>query len=194
MKIGLFFGSFNPVHAGHLIIANYMVLHTDLNRLWFMVSPQSPFKQAYHLADESARLEMVKRAIGENELLKASDFEFEMERPSYTIDTLNKLANLFPNDEFVLVLGSDNLTHFDRWKNYEEILDNYKIYIYLRPDSLEEPLLDHPNVSHVKAPLLDISSTYIRNEIANNKSCQYLVPESVYEYIKQLGLYSHHMD
>lgn len=179
MKIGLFFGSFNPIHVGHLIIAETMVAESDLDQLWFIVTPQNPFKRNKSLLEETDRLTMVKRAIADNYKLKASDVEFSLPRPSYTIDTLSVLSDRHPEHEFILIMGEDNLVQFENWKNYQMILDNYMIYVYPRPNTPEHAYKNHPKVKFVKAPLMDISATYIRKQIHMGRSIKYLVTEPV---------------
>lgn len=189
-KIGLFFGSFNPIHIGHLIIANTMLETTDLDEVRFVVSPQNPHKKRNTLLHEFDRLYMVERAISENYKLKGEDVEFRMPVPSYTIDTLTYLTDKNPDKEFVLIIGGDNLQHFQKWKNYEQILENYELYVYPRPDTPKElELKNHPKVRMVQAPLLDISATYIRDLIKNGKSVRYLIPPEVEGYINSKGFY-----
>jgi nicotinate-nucleotide adenylyltransferase len=189
MKIGLFFGSFNPIHIGHLIIANTMAEHTDLERVWFVVSPQNPFKKQKTLLHEFDRIDMVEKAIADNFKFKASDIEFHLPKPSYTIDTLTVIQEKYPQDEFVLIMGSDNLTQFKNWKNYEKILEYFSLYVYPRPDTAPTDLDQHPKVRWVQAPLMDISATFIRQSIQQNKSIKYLVPEAVEEYIARKKFY-----
>ncbi len=181
MKIGLFFGSFNPIHIGHLIIANVMQDRTDLDEVWFVVSPQNPFKKRKSLIHEFDRLKMVELAIEDNDRFKALDIEFHMPRPSYTIDTLTYLFEKHPQHEFKLIIGGDNLTHFHKWKNSEQILGNYGLYVYPRPG--ESVTFQHPNVQYVEAPLIDISATFIRKSIQQGKSVKYLLPSLVEDYI-----------
>jgi nicotinate-nucleotide adenylyltransferase len=181
LKIGLFFGSFNPIHIGHLIIANVMQDQTDLDEVWFVVSPQNPFKKQKSLLHEFDRLKMVELAIADHFYFRASDVEFHMPRPSYTIDTLTYLSEKHPQHEFKVMIGGDNLTHFHKWKNYEQILLHYGLYIYPRPGQQKE--FDHPNVRFVEAPLMDISATFIRETIKNGHSVKYLLPRNVEEYI-----------
>jgi len=190
MKIGLFFGSFNPVHVGHMIIANHLINNTDLDKLWMVVSPQSPFKKRSDLTDDDLRLHMVNLAIGPNENIKASDIEFDLAKPSYTIDTLNHLKEKFPSHEFVLIMGGDNLKSFHRWKNYEEILSNHQIYVYQRPNYKNDESVSHQNIKILEAPLLQISSTAIRNMIKHGQSFQYLVTDAVYEFLLANQIYS----
>lgn len=189
MKIGLFFGSFNPIHVGHLIIANSMANHTDLEQVWFVVSPQNPFKKNNSLLHEFDRFTMVERAIAENFKLKATDIEFSLPKPSYTIDTLVVLAEKYPQHEFVLIMGEDNLVQFENWKNYQQILDYYALYVYPRPNTAPHNFKNHPKVKFVEAPLLDISATFIRKLLQENKSIKYLVTEPVEDYIKIKNFY-----
>ena len=189
MKIGLFFGSFNPIHIGHLIIANYMATQTPLDQVWFVVSPQNPFKKKSSLARDYDRLHLVRLAIGDNTKLKASNIEFDLPQPSYTIDTLIYLKEKHPEHEFVLIMGGDNLVTFHKWKNYEIILRDYEIYVYKRPSYEGGEVQDHPSIQIFEAPLMNISATYIRKCIKEGKSVQYLVPEEVYEYLNGSSLY-----
>lgn len=189
MKVGLLFGSFNPVHVGHLIIANYMAQNTDLKQVWFVVSPQNPFKQSNTLLHEQDRLHMVRLAIDDNPRLNATDIEFNMPRPSYTIDTLAYLHQRYPSYEFVLIMGEDNLPTLPKWKNAEQLLANYEIYVYPRSRTAETELKQHPKVKLVPAPNLDLSATFIRETARAGKSIRYLVPEPVEEYIKAKHLW-----
>ncbi|MES2733853.1 MAG: nicotinate (nicotinamide) nucleotide adenylyltransferase [Bacteroidota bacterium] len=183
MKIGLFFGSFNPIHVGHLIIANAMACTTDLDAVWLVVSPQNPHKKSRSLLHEFDRFDMVEMAIDGNPALKACDIEFSMPKPSYTIDTLTRLQEKYPQHSFALIVGEDNLLHFDKWKNHDKILEYYGMYVYPRPSSAETELKKHAQVKLVDAPLLDISATFIRECVHKNRSIKYLVPERVEEYI-----------
>ena len=189
MKIGLFFGSFNPVHHGHLIIADVMANHTDLNQVWFVISPHNPLKKQDSLLHEHDRYDMVEKAIADNPKLRASDIEFHLPRPSYTIDTLLHIALKYPQHEFALIMGGDNLATIKKWKNYEQILTHYSIYVYPRPQTLKTEFDEHPNIKFVQAPLLDISATYIREAIQQNKSIKYLLPEAVEQHIYRKGFY-----
>lgn len=190
MHIGLFFGSFNPVHVGHLIIAEAALNHTGIDRLWMIVSPQNPFKKKANLLSEYNRLRMAELGIGDNIRMQASNIEFHLPKPSYTIDTLTYLRDKYPGYEFSLIMGQDNLLHFHKWKNYEAILKYYKVFVYPRGNDTPETELDnHPNVSFFKAPLLDISATYIRETIRSEKSIRYLVPEAVREYLEEVRAY-----
>lgn len=188
-KIGLFFGSFNPIHVGHLIIANVMAENTDLGKVWLVVSPQNPLKPSKGLLHEFDRYDMVKAAIADNYKLEVSDIEFNLPKPSYTIHTLAHLTEKYPTKEFKLILGEDNLENFTKWKNYQEILDQFGLYIYPRPGVTNTELIRHANVKMVEAPLLDISATYIRHCIKNNKSIRYLVPEAVESMIRSKNFY-----
>ncbi|GMQ26248.1 nicotinate (nicotinamide) nucleotide adenylyltransferase [Algoriphagus sp. oki45] len=187
MKIGLYFGSFNPIHIGHLIIANTLYDRTDLDEVWFVVSPQNPFKKQQSLVHEFDRLRMVELAIEDHFHFRACDVEFRMPKPSYTIDTLTYLSEQHPQHQFVLFLGSDNLTHFKKWKNYQVILEQYEVLVYPRPGDLVS--FDHPKVKTIEAPLLDISATFIRKSIQEGFSVKYLLPEKVEEYILAKKLY-----
>jgi nicotinate-nucleotide adenylyltransferase len=189
MNIGLLFGSFNPIHIGHLIIANVMAENTDLKKVWFVVSPQNPFKPSKGLLHEFDRYDMVKAAIADNYKLEATDIEFHLPRPSYTIDTLIHLTERNPGKSFRVIIGEDNLVNFEKWKNHMQILDGYGLYVYPRPGVTNPELKRHPNVKMVDAPLLDISATYIRNCIKDNKSIRYLVPEAVEQMIRMKNFY-----
>lgn len=175
---------------GHMIIANIMAENTDLQKVWFVVSPQNPFKPSKGLLHEFDRYNMVQAAIADNYKLAVTDVEFHLPKPSYTIHTLVKLSEQFPNNQFKLIIGEDNLNGFTRWRNYQEILNQYGLYVYPRPGQ-EQPseLKLHPHVTVVQAPLLDISATYIRQCIQSKKSIRYLVPEPVESIIHQKGYY-----
>ena len=189
MQIGLYFGSFYPVHTGHLIIASHLINNTNLNELWFVVSPQNPFKNSAGLLNEQHRLHLVKTAIEGEVKLKASNVEFKLPKPSYTIDTLTYLAEKYPNNEFSIVMGSDGFQNLDKWKNYQSLISNYKIYIYNRPGF---PVTKDfgAKIEIVNAPLLEISSTHIRELIKNGKSIRYLVTDPVMEEITRNQYYS----
>ncbi|MEO1513842.1 MAG: nicotinate (nicotinamide) nucleotide adenylyltransferase [Bacteroidota bacterium] len=189
MKVGLFFGSFNPIHVGHLIIANFMASQTDLDRLWMVVSPQNPHKPKSSLARDHDRLHLVRLAIGDNPLLQASDIEFKLPQPSYTIDTLTHLKEKHPTHEFVLIMGGDNLKSFHKWKNYELILENHQLYVYNRPSYEPGKLAQHPKVRYFDAPMMDLSASYIRRCIKEGLSIQYLVTDSVFDYLSSSSLY-----
>lgn len=188
-KIGLFFGSFNPVHVGHLIIANYMATQTDLTEVWLVVSPQNPHKKKKSLARDHDRLHLVRLAIDDNPNLRASDVEFSLPQPSYTVETLAHLRDKHPDYQFVLIMGGDNLATLHKWKNYEIILRDYEIYVYQRPDYELGALQNHPSVSLFSAPLMQISASYIRKCIAAGHSIEYLVTPPVFEYLNSSSLY-----
>lgn len=183
MKIGLFFGSFNPIHIGHLIIANTMAENTDLQEVWLVITPQNPFKKNANLLHEFDRYEMAALAVHDSYKLKVSDVEFNLPRPSYTIDTLTYLAEKYPQHQFVLIIGQDNLSAFPNWKNHDKILQYYELYVYPRPDAERTPLEQHSKVKFIPAPILDISATYIRNNVKEGKSIKYLVTDQVENYI-----------
>jgi len=189
MKIGLFFGSFNPVHVGHMILANYMFEYTDLERIWFVISPQNPFKDKSILLDEKHRYNMVNIAIGENDKMKASDVEFQLQKPSYTIDTLNLLTKENPEDEFVIIMGTDNLENFDKWKDYLKIIDKYNIYAYVRPTSDGGYMKNHEKVKIVNAHMVELSSTFVRQAIKENRDIRYLLPSEVWKHIQKMNFY-----
>ena len=189
MNVGLFFGSFNPIHSGHLIIANIMMETTDLDEIWFVVSPQNPFKRRGSLLHEFDRIDMVNQAIYDNYNMRSSDIEFSMPKPSYTIDTLTNLSSKHTNKKFSLIIGEDNLSHFPKWKSSDQLLQNYQLYVYPRPNVQPSKLHSHPNVKMVEAPLIDISATFIRRCIQSDLSIKYLVPEAVEEIIMARRFY-----
>ncbi len=191
MKTGLYFGSFNPIHIGHLAIANYILEFTDLSELWFVLSPHNPLKKKSTLLDDRQRLEMVRLALGDDQRFRVSDIEFKLPQPSYTIDTLAYLEEKFPEREFALIMGSDNLKTLHKWKNIDNILKNYQIFVYPRPGfSADEKALKVPNkITITRAPLMEISSVFIRKAIKNGKDVQYFLPEKVYEYIREMHFY-----
>lgn len=187
--IGLFFGSFNPIHIGHLALANYFTDNNDLKELWFVISPQNPLKNKSSLIHHRFRKEMVTLAIGDNTTFKTCDIEFNLPQPSYTINTLTHLKEKYPKKKFSLILGADNLATFHKWKNYEEILKRYPILVYPRPGIDPGPLIIHPNVTLTEAPVMEISSSYIRNAIKSGKSPEYFVHPEVWKYIKEMNFY-----
>lgn len=189
MKVGLFFGSFNPIHIGHLIIGNVMVEQTDLEQIWYVVTPQNPFKKNNNLLHEFDRLEMVERAIADNFKMKACDIEFQLPKPSYTIDTLTYIQEKYPDKEFVIILGEDNLNSLTRWKNHDQILEHFGVYVYPRPNSQNTTKLISENIKIIDAPLLDISATFIRNAIKKGQSIRYITPEPVEKLIELKGYY-----
>jgi len=189
MKIGLFFGSFNPVHVGHMIIANFMATQTDLDRVWMVVSPQNPFKSKASLAKDYDRLHLLKLAIGDNPDVEASNIEFNLPKPSYTIDTLTHLKEQYPKKEFALIMGGDNLASFHKWKNHELIIRDHEIYVYRRPNHDISRWENHENVHSYDAPLMQISASYIRKCIKDGYSVKYLVSDAVYDYLDKSSLY-----
>ena len=168
MKIGLYFGSFNPIHIGHLIIANHILNETDIQKIWFVVSPQNPFKQSSTLLNEYDRLHLLQKAIENDERLKALDIEFSLPKPSYTATTLSYLKDKFKDHQFEIIMGSDSFQNLEKWKNFQTIINNYKIIIYERPDFKVENKIE-ANIQVLKAPLLQISATDIRNAIKGRK-------------------------
>lgn len=189
MKVGLYFGSFNPIHHGHLIIANFMVQNTALDQVWFVVSPQNPFKPSGVLLNEHHRLFLAQTAIEGETKLKVSDIEFRLPRPSYTVDTLTYLHEKYPTHEFAIIMGSDSFENLPRWKNFEHILSNYPIYVYKRPGHEVNNTFENADVTILKAPLLEISATHIRKNIKEGKSIRYLVPDRVKEEIERNSYY-----
>lgn len=189
-RIGLFFGSFNPVHVGHLIIAEYMATRTDLEQVWFVVSPHNPLKNRATLANDFDRLHMVQLAIDDNPRLRVSNIEFSLPKPSYTIDTMVYLHEKYPQHQFSLIMGSDNLSGIKKWKNYEVLLQRYTIHIYKREETSVGPTLDVPaDIRLYDVPMMDISSTYIRQSIASGLSIRYMVPEPVFQFLEGSRLY-----
>jgi len=194
-KIGLYFGSFNPIHIGHLAIAGYITEFTDINQVWFVVSPHNPLKKKETLLADRNRLYMTQLAIGENDNMKASDIEFKLPVPSYTIDTLTYLEEKFPENEFALVMGEDNLYTLHKWKNIEKLISKYSIYVYPRPET-DIPLnnklhqvLATASIRKVPAPLMDISGTFIRDGIKKGKDMSYFLSPPVWKYIKEMHFY-----
>jgi nicotinate-nucleotide adenylyltransferase len=188
MNIGLYFGSFNPIHHGHLIIANFIADNTNLNQVWFVVSPQNPFKNAAALLNEYHRLYLVRLAVEGEDKLKASDIEFYLPKPSYTIDTLAYLEEKYPKHQFSIIMGSDSYQNLPKWKNAEIIMQRYPIFVYNRP-GFEVKNNQKENVIILEAPLLQISATQLRQTIKNGKSIRYLVPDNVKEEIEKNNYY-----
>lgn len=189
MHVGLFFGSFNPIHIGHLALANYMQTFTDMDQVWFVISPHNPLKNKAGLLKQQDRLHLVNLALDFHPKIKASNIEFDMSQPSYTINTLVRLKEKFPAHKFSLIMGQDNLQTFDKWKNYEEILKRYHIYVYPRSGCTASKFDSHQNVHLTNAPVMEISSTFIRNAIKEKKDVQYFLPQKVWEYIDSNNLY-----
>lgn len=189
MKTGLYFGSFNPIHMGHLAIGNFMIEFSDLEQLWFVVSPQNPLKEKKSLLKDYHRLEMVRRAIEEDERFRASDIEFHLPTPSYTIDTLAYLEEKHPSREFQLVMGADGLRTFHKWKHANLIVEKYHRLIYPRPGNDMEALARLPNATVVDAPLMEISSSFIRKAIKEGKDIRHLMPAKAYQYMREMHFY-----
>lgn len=190
MKIGLYFGSFNPIHHGHLLIASYILQHTDIKQVWFVVSPQNPLKPAASLLNEYHRFFLVQLAIDGESRFKASDIEFRLPKPSFTVDSLTYLQEKYPGNEFSVIMGSDSYQNLPKWKNYGWLLKNYSVYVYRRPEHESTPI--YPGAKDVQildAPLLPISSTGIRKDIKEGRSIRYLVPETVRAEIERNGYY-----
>lgn len=186
---GLFFGSFNPIHVGHMVIANYMIEFCDLDELWFVVSPHNPLKEKKTLLKGYHRLEMVRLAVEEDDRFRESDIEFHMPRPSYTIDTLTYLSEKHPSREFRLVMGSDGLKTFHKWKHADQIIRTYHRLVYPRPGAARETLAEVPNATWMDAPLMDISSSFIRSAISQGKDVRYMVPPKAYRYMRDMHFY-----
>ncbi|MDH7447271.1 nicotinate (nicotinamide) nucleotide adenylyltransferase [Aquimarina sp. 2201CG14-23] len=190
-KTGLYFGTFNPIHIGHLAIANHMAEYSDLDEIWMVVTPHNPFKKKSSLLDNNHRLEMVYRATESYPKLNPSDIEFKLPQPNYTIHTLAHLQEKYPNDQFSLIMGEDNLKSFHKWKNYDVILENHDIYVYPRiaGGKVVNELLTHPKIHRVDAPIMEISSTFIRNAIPEGKNIRPLLTKEVWEYIDEMNFY-----
>ena len=186
---GLFFGTFNPIHIGHLAIANYMLSFTEMDELWLVVSPHNPFKKQQNMLSEADRLHLVHLAIEGHPSYRSCDLEFHMPKPSYTINTLERLTEIYPQKKFVLIMGSDNLELFHKWKNSEAIIATYHRYIYPRPDTPPHLMEKIPNATVMNAPLMDISSSFVRQAIAAGKDLPFFLHEKVYQYIKEKRFY-----
>lgn len=189
MKIGLYFGSFNPIHTGHLIIAEHVLNYADVDRVWLVISPQNPLKPSASLLGEYDRLHLVNLAIENSSRLKAVDVEFRLPKPSYTITTLTYLTEKYPTDDFTVILGSDSFNNLPKWRNYEQLIRDYSFLIYLRPGFPVKDIEPGINASILQAPMLDISASFIRNNIHQDKSIRFLVPEKVFDYIKMNNYY-----
>lgn len=188
-NIGLFFGSFNPVHIGHLIIASYIYDNTELSKIWFVVSPQNPLKDKKSLLGNIHRMAMVNLAIENNSFFKSCDVEFNLPLPSYTVNTLAVLKEKYPDKNFNLIMGEDNLESFEKWRNHQEILKNHKLYVYPRPGFNGGKLKTHESVISVNAPLMEISASLIRKSIKEQREFRYYLPEKVYQYISEMHFY-----
>lgn len=196
MRIGLYFGTFNPIHVGHLIIANHMAQHSQIDQIWLVVTPQNPHKEKNSLLADQLRLDMVREAIYEHPHLHASDIEFKLPKPNYTISTLTHLIEKYPMHEFSLLIGEDNLRTFHKWYNWEQILSKHKIFVYPRasqsdaPSKIEALNLEHPHIHWINdVPMLGISASQIRARLAAGKDCSFLLTERVFKYIQNGGLY-----
>jgi len=191
MKIGLFFGTFNPIHVGHLTIANHMAEYSDLDQVWFVVTPHSPFKKKSSLLDNHHRFQMVDRAVEDYSKLRASDIEFNLTQPNYTINTLTYLEEKYPDYEFALIMGEDNLKSFHKWKNYELILERHHIYVYPRVSdgNVETRFDNHPKIHVVNSPIMELSSTFIRKAIKEGKNIRPMLPEHVWSYLDEMNFY-----
>ncbi len=191
MKIGLYFGTFNPIHIGHMIIANHMAEHSDLDQIWMVVTPHNPHKQKNTLLDDYQRLHMVQLATEDFPKIKASDIEFKLSQPNFTVNTLAHLLEKYPKNSFSLIMGEDNLNSLHKWKNYEYILENHDIYVYPRLNSgeIDEQFVNHPKIHRVGAPVIELSSTFIRESIKNKKNVAPMLPQKVWEYIDRSGFY-----
>ncbi|NDI99992.1 nicotinate-nucleotide adenylyltransferase [Flavobacterium sp. LaA7.5] len=185
MKVGLYFGTFNPIHIGHLIIANHMAEFTDMDQVWMVVTPHNPLKKKSTLLDDYHRLEMVHLATEGYDNIRPSDIEFKLPQPNYTVNTLAHLLEKYPMHEFSLIMGEDNLNSLHKWKNYEVLLQNHDIYVYPRINGevANEELIANPRVHRINAPVIEISSTFIRNSVKKGKNVQPLLPQKVWEYI-----------
>lgn len=197
-NIGLFFGTFNPIHVGHLILANYMAQQQNLDQVWMVVTPRNPFKAKETLLDDVHRLALVREAVDQNPLLEVSHIEFDLPQPNYTVNTLAVLTEKYPENKFTLIMGEDNLRNFHKWKNHEVILENHDILVYPRVYTESEKvdisessrlLLGHPRVSLVDAPLMKISSSVIRQMIANGQDVQYILTPAVFKYVDEMNFY-----
>ena len=190
-KIGLYFGTFNPIHIGHLTIANHMVEYSDLDEIWMVVTPHNPFKKKSSLLDNHHRLEMAELATEEFLKIKPSNIEFKLPQPNYTVNTLAHLEERYPNQKFALIMGEDNLKSLHKWKNYEVILENHSIYVYPRISKgiIPKQFKGHPKIQKVEAPIMEISSTFIRNAIKEQKNCTTLLTPKVWEYIDLMNFY-----
>lgn len=191
-KIGLFFGSFNPIHIGHLILANYILENSDMDELWFVVSPQNPFKDKKSLLTDHNRLDMVQLAVKNYPKMRASNVEFSLPKPSYTIDTLTYLKEKYPNYSFALIMGEDNLDSLPKWKNAEKLMSDYQIIVYPRTfegEKKDGEYLQHENISMVNAPIIELSATEIRNMIKEGKNVRPMLPPEVFEYLDGSSFY-----
>lgn len=190
-KVGLYFGTFNPIHVGHLIIANHIAEFSDLDEVWMVVTPHNPHKKKSSLLDDHHRYQMVFEATKDYPKLKPSNVEFKLPQPNYTVKTLAYLQEQSPDMEFALIMGEDNLKSLHKWKNYEVILENYNIYVYPRKSEgvVETQFTNHPKIHRIDAPVMEISSTFIRKAIPKGKNIRPLLPEAVWKYLDEMNFY-----
>ena len=188
-KIGIYSGSFNPIHHGHVMLANYLVEFSDLDELWFVVSPQNPLKQKSDLLDDQERLNMVQLAVGDDPRFRVSDVEMHLPRPSYTINTLTALSEQHLDCQFVFICGMDSLQNFPRWYQYQSILDNYELLVFPREGYDGGELIHHPNVTILQTPILEVSSTFIRDSVKVGRDMRHFMPERAYNYLKEMHFY-----
>jgi len=195
MKTGLYFGSFNPVHIGHMAIANYIYEYSELDEIWFVISPHNPLKEKSSLLPDHHRLRLVEIAIGDDQRFRISDIESKLPRPSYTIDTLTHLKEIYPGRQFSLIMGTDNLLTINKWKNADVLVKSYKIIVYPRKSKEKEPtpvvksMLQTADIEIVKAPEIEISGTFIRSAIRDGKDIRYFLPDGVWQYIRDMHFY-----
>ncbi|MCF8226369.1 MAG: nicotinate-nucleotide adenylyltransferase [Bacteroidales bacterium] len=189
IRTGLFFGSFNPIHIGHMAIANYMLEFSEIEHLWFVVSPQNPLKEKRSLLAGYHRLELTRLAVDDDDRFDVSDIEFNMPKPSYTIDTLTYLEEKHPKREFLMIMGSDGLRNFHRWKNASLLQEKYHRLVYPRPGMTCDEISTHSNITLMDAPLMEISSSFIRDSIKEGKDVKYFLPPKTYQYIKEMHFY-----
>ena len=188
-KIGIYSGSFNPIHHGHVMLANYLVEFSDLDELWFVVSPQNPLKRKADLLDDDERLRMVQLAVGDDPRFRVSDVEMHLPTPSYTINTLTALSERYPEGQFVFICGMDSLQNLHQWREYQKILDNYKLLVFPREGYDGDDLAGHPSVTILKTPILEISSTFIRNCVAEGRDVRHFMPAKAFDYMQEMGFY-----
>ena len=188
-KVGIYSGSFNPIHHGHVMLANYLVEFSDLDELWFVVTPQNPLKQKDELLDDEERLKMVQLALGDDPRIHVSDIEMHLPTPSYTINTLTALSEQYPDSEFVFICGMDSLQNLKNWREYQKILDNYELLVFPREGYDGGELINYPSVTVLKTPIIEISSTFIRQCIKEGRDVRHFMPEKAFEYMKEHRLY-----
>ena len=188
-KVGIYSGSFNPIHHGHVMLANYLVEFSDLDELWFVVSPQNPLKKKEDLLDDDERLKMLQLALGDDSRFHVCDIEMHLPTPSYTINTLTALSEQYPDYEFVFICGMDSLQNFPNWREYQKILDNFRLLVFPRAGYDGGELTHHPNVTVVETPIIEISSTFIRDCVKNGKDVRHFMPEKAFRYMDEMGFY-----